>query len=65
MITYQISFTGFGANRTVYHNQQISIQCGHDWDLNDGEGANVLFLARKEIKKHFSRFSIVSIEKEG
>jgi hypothetical protein len=65
MFTYQVSFTGFGTNRVVYRDQQISIRCGHNWDLSDEEGANVLFLARKEIKKHFSRFSIVKIEKEG
>ena len=64
MFSYRIIFTGFGANRTVYRNQQISIRCGHNWDLSDQEGANMLFLARKEIKNHFSRFSIVSIEKE-
>ena len=64
MIIYRILFTGFAANRTVYRNQQISIQCGHNWDLNDEEGAHVLLLVHKEIKKHFSRFSIISIEKE-
>ncbi len=65
MFTYRITFTGFGANRTVYRNQEISVRCGHNWDISDEEGANVLFLVRKEIKKHFSRFSIVSVEKEG
>ncbi len=65
MFTYRITFTGFGANRTVYRGQQITIQCGYNWDLNEEEGANILFLARKEIKKHFSRFSIVSVEKTG
>jgi len=62
---YRITFTGFGANRTVYRSQQITLNCGHNWDKNEQEGANMLFLARKEIKKHFSRFSIVSIEKLG
>lgn len=65
MFTYQVSFTGFGANRSVYRDQQISIQCGHNWDISDEEAANVLLLVRREIKKHFSRFSIVKIEKEG
>lgn len=65
MFTYRASFTGFGANRTVYRNQQITIQCGHNWDLVGDEGANVMFLIRKEIKKHFSRFSIISIEKDS
>lgn len=65
MFSYKVSFTGFGANRTVYRNQQIGIRCAHNWDLNEAEAASVFFLARKEIKKHFSRFSIVSIEKEG
>lgn len=63
MFTYRITFTGYGANRTVYRDQQVSIRVAHNWDLNEEEGANVLFLARKEIKKHFSRFSITSIEK--
>ena len=65
MFNYRITFTGFGANRTVYRNQKITLRCGHNWDLNEEEGGNVLFLVRKEIKKHFSRFSIMSIEKEG
>ena len=65
MFNYRITFTGFGANRIVYRNQKITFKCGHNWDLNEEEGGNVLFLVRKEIKKHFSRFSIISIEKEG
>ncbi len=65
MFRYRIIFTGFGANRTVYRSQQIILNCGHNWDTSEQEGANMLFLARKEIKKHFSRFSIVSIEKLG
>jgi len=63
MFTYRVYFTGFGANRAVYRDQQITIRVTHNWDVNEEEGANVLFLVRKEIKKHFSRFSIVSIEK--
>lgn len=65
MFFYKVSFTGFGGNRTVYRNQQIDIKCTHNWDINEEEAAHVFLLARKEIKKHFSRFSIVRIEKGG
>ncbi len=65
MFNYRIIFTGFGANRTVYRGQQITIQCGHNWDTSEQEAANVFFVVRKEIKKHFSRFSIISVEKLG
>jgi hypothetical protein len=63
MFSYHILFTGYGANRTIYRDQQINIRCAHNWDLNEEEAASVFFLARKEIKKHFSRFSILKVEK--
>jgi hypothetical protein len=65
MFTYQITFTGFATHQSIYRNQQITLQCTHNWDYSEKEGMHVLFLARKEIKKHFLKFSIISVEKLG
>lgn len=65
MPEYKVTFTGYGANRSMYRGRQVYIQTTHNWDTNDNEAANVLFIARKEVKKHFSRFAITSIEKQG
>ena len=63
MHTYVVTFDGFAANRVVYHDQSVTLEARHDWSLNAEESSNVMFLAHKKIKEHFSRYKITNIEK--
>jgi len=62
MYTYTVTFNGYGANRVIYRDQQVTFQCRHNWSLNTDEAANVMYVAHEEVKKHFSRYKIIGIE---
>jgi len=63
MFEYIINFTGFGANNAVYMNQEVSIQLRHDWDTGQKDATEVMYMVHTEIKKHFNKYRIISIEK--
>lgn len=59
--TYLVSFVGYSGS--ISYENSIEMECVHS--LNDFEEAqNTLYLIHEEIKKHFSRFEIISIEVE-
>lgn len=56
---YLVNFVGY--SDVISYESSIEVTCVHS--LNQLEEAqNVLYLIHKEIKKHFSRFEILSIE---
>ena len=62
MFTYRIVFNGYGANRVTYREQSISMRVRHNWNINAEEAANVMFLVHQNVKEHFTRYKIISVE---
>ena len=63
MHLYRVLYTGFGANNSIYREQEIEIKIRHDWSQSSDEAANVMFLVRKKLREHFSRFDILTVDK--
>ena len=63
MHQYRVLYNGFGANKSVYKEQEIGLDLRHDWSRNQDEAAKVMFLVHKKLKEHFSRYDILLVEK--
>ena len=63
MHKYRVIYNGYGANKSVYREQEISLELRHDWSRNNDEAAKVMFLVHKKLKEHFSRYDILLVEK--
>ena len=63
MHKYSVLYNGYGANNSVYAEQEISLELRHDWSRSKDEAANVMFLVHKKLKEHFSRYDILLVEK--
>lgn len=63
MHLYRVLYNGYGANNSLYREQEIELKIKHDWSQSSDEAANVMFLVRKKLKEHFSRFDILVVEK--
>jgi|GEM_PF-2663744 len=62
MHQYLVVFNGYGERNSVYPQQEIVLQLRHDWSKNVTEASNVLDLVHLEIKKHFQRYKLISVE---
>ena len=63
MHLYRVLYTGYGANNSIYREQEIEIKIKHDWSQSNDEAANVMLLIRKKLREHFSRFDVLMVEK--
>lgn len=63
--TYRVIYNGYGANRSVYREQEITIDTPHDWSRNKLESENVMLLVHKKLHEHFGRYEILLVEKIG
>ncbi len=63
MHIYSVRYNGYGANNSLYREQELELKIKHDWSQNSDEAANVMFLIRKKLKENFSRFDILMVEK--
>ena len=63
MPLYRIIYNGYAANKALYREQEITMEIRHDWGQNANEAANVMLLAHKKLKEHFSQYDILLVEK--
>ena len=63
MHIYRVLYNGYGANNTLYREQEIELNLRHDWSRNTDEAANVMFLVHKKLREHYSRFDVLNVEK--
>ena len=63
MPVYRIIYNGYGANRSVYREQEISFETPHDWSRSKDEADNVMLLVHNKLHEHFSRYDILLVEK--
>ncbi len=56
---YVVDFIGYGAG--VQYESTVEVECVHSLNTMEDAG-NAMFLIHEEIKKHFIRFKILSIE---
>ncbi|HHL52193.1 MAG TPA: hypothetical protein ENJ39_02360 [Flammeovirgaceae bacterium] len=63
MPQYRVLYNGYGANRAVYREQYLTVHLRPDWSAGTAAAADVLYLVHHELKKHFGRYEILSIEK--
>jgi len=63
MHQYRVLYNGYGANNSVYKEQEVGLELRHDWSRNQDEAAKVMFLVHKKLKEHFSRYDILLVEK--
>ena len=62
MSVYRILYNGYGANRSLYREQELRLDTPHDWSRkNDSD--KVLFLIHQKLHEHFSKYDILLIEK--
>ena len=63
MYNYIVQYNAYGANSSIYREQEISLELRHDWSRNNDEAAKVMLLVHKKLKEHFSRYDIINVEK--
>ena len=63
MHLYRVLFNGYGANNSLYGEQELEIKIRHDWSQDNEEAANVMLLVRKKLKEHFAKVDILMVEK--
>jgi hypothetical protein len=63
MHIYRIVYNAYGANNTIYREQEVELSLRHDWSRNDDEAAKAMYLVHKKLKEHFSRYDILTVEK--
>lgn len=63
MNLYRVLYNGYGANNSVYAEQEIRLELHHDWGRNKDEAANVMFLVHQKLKEHFAKYDILLVEK--
>lgn len=63
MPTYHILYNGYGANRSVYREQDLQLDTPHNWSRSKQEAENVMLLVHNKLHEHFSRYEILLVEK--
>ncbi|MTI29794.1 hypothetical protein [Xanthovirga aplysinae] len=59
---YKVEFTGYGSLNSRYR-QSLNLEIRHDWSNSEDDAISVLIIIREEIRKHFQKFEIHSIDK--